>query len=186
MGLTSPTQPLHLTGSPTFTGDYCPQQTPLPARLSPAVPEGMGLWHVQDGDQQHCSSTLRAGDKESSPRDHLSPGLVRLWHCDRGQFCCGRVPAVMLLPQPGMRGPHVSARHVAVTCRGPGGQGGQPAQPYSPPGPGLAPAVQVAWVPALRPSSPGCAQLPPPVQGLELPGSTRDADGEGDSGSPKS
>lgn len=49
-----PTQSLHLTGSPTFTGERCPQQTPLPAclaaSLSPAVPKGMGLWHVQDSD----------------------------------------------------------------------------------------------------------------------------------------
>lgn len=50
---------------------------------------------------------------------------------------------------------------------------------------GLPHAGQVAWVPVLRPAAPGCAQLPLPVQGLKLPGSTRDADGEGDSGSPK-
>lgn len=81
-----PTQPLHLTGSPTLTGERCPQQTPLPAclaaSLSPAVPKGMGLWHVQDNDQQHC--TLKASDKESSQEDHLAPGLLRLWHCEPG------------------------------------------------------------------------------------------------------
>lgn len=46
-------------------------------------------------------------------------------------------------------------------------------------------AVQVAWVPALRPAAPSRVQLSPPVQGLKLPGSTGDTDGEGDNGSPK-
>lgn len=40
-----PTQPLHLTGSPTLTGDCSPQQTPLPACLPhchPLSPKGWG------------------------------------------------------------------------------------------------------------------------------------------------
>lgn len=56
----------------------------------------MGLWHGQDSVQQHCSSTLEAGDKESSQQDQLAPGLVRLWRCGPGD---SSVPAVMLLPQ---------------------------------------------------------------------------------------
>jgi len=57
----------------------CPQRTqPQTASrpqswLSHTVPKGTGLWHRRDGNGQHHSSTLTAGDKERSPRDRPAP-----------------------------------------------------------------------------------------------------------------
>lgn len=90
----------------------------------------------------------------------------------------------MLLPQPGGAVWHVSAPHVAMTCRGPAGRAASSAL-LTAWDMGLAHAVRLpgSLHSDLRP--PSCAQFPPPVQGLKLPGSTRDADGDGDSGSPE-
>lgn len=85
-------------------------------------------------------------------------------------------------PSPGCAARHVSARHVAVTCRGPGGQGGRPAHPYSRPGHGAGSGCAGSLGPCTAACSPRVCPAPSASAGTGTP---RDTDGSGDSDSPK-
>lgn len=104
----------------------------------------------------------------------MSQGTALLW-----QGPCGHAAATARRCGPACECP---AR--GSDLQGASGQGSQLSLAHRL-GHGAGSCCEAARGPALGPAAISCAQLSPPVQGLKLPGSTRDADGEGDSGSPE-